>query len=183
MAIIIFLTLKSIKSRLLNTYTFMVHSCQWIKRGSTVQRKKTETQVAIIGGGIMGTAIARELSKYHVDVCLIEKEAGIGFGITKGSLGLLHSALGLSSSKLVKWWDSSGDIKAYFSQPLRMKEKFNIAGHKMFLELEPQLNAKIHKCGRIMVARDEKDREKAMDLLEAHFLDVKNRLQSLKKRE
>ncbi|MBW1802799.1 MAG: FAD-dependent oxidoreductase [Deltaproteobacteria bacterium] len=122
-----------------------------------MQGKKTETQVAIIGGGIMGVAVARELSKYHVDVCLVEKEAGIGFGITKGSLGVLHSALGLSSSKLVKWWDSSGDLKTYLGQPLRLKEKLNIAGHRMFLELEPQLNAKIHKCGRIMVARDEKD--------------------------
>jgi glycerol-3-phosphate dehydrogenase len=43
-----------------------------------------ETQVAIIGGGITGTAIARELSKYKVDTCLIEKEGSCGFGRWSG---------------------------------------------------------------------------------------------------
>jgi glycerol-3-phosphate dehydrogenase len=116
-----------------------------------------ETQVVIIGGGIIGAAIARELTKYKVDVCLIEKKAGIGFGITKGSLGMLHSNLGLCASKLVKWWDRSGDLEAYLSQPLRLKEKLNITGHEVFPELSWQLNAKINKCGRIMVAKDEND--------------------------
>jgi glycerol-3-phosphate dehydrogenase len=36
-----------------------------------------ETQVAIIGGGITGTAIARELSKYKVDISLLEKDARV----------------------------------------------------------------------------------------------------------
>jgi len=40
-----------------------------------------ETQVAVIGGGIIGTAIARELSKYKVDVSLLEKEPNLGWGM------------------------------------------------------------------------------------------------------
>ena len=116
-----------------------------------------ETEVTIIGGGIIGAAIARELSKYQVDVCLIEKKSSFGHGITKGSLGMLHSDLGLCSSKLVKWWAGSGDLKAYLSHPLRLKEKLNLAGHKMFMELAPQLNAKICECGRIMVAENDDD--------------------------
>ena len=40
-----------------------------------------ETQVAVIGGGITGAAFTRELSKYKVDVCLLEKEGGCGFGV------------------------------------------------------------------------------------------------------
>lgn len=121
------------------------------------EEKVTETQVVIIGGGIVGTAVARELSKYKVDVCLVEKEPGIGFGITKGSLGLLHSILGLNTSRLVKWWDRSGDLKAYLSKPLRNKEKFNIIGWEMFNELAPILNAKILRIGRIMLAENQED--------------------------
>jgi glycerol-3-phosphate dehydrogenase len=44
-----------------------------------------ETEVLIIGGGIGGTAIARELSKYKVDAILVEKEVSFGQGITKSS--------------------------------------------------------------------------------------------------
>ncbi|MCD6358836.1 MAG: FAD-dependent oxidoreductase [Dehalococcoidia bacterium] len=43
------------------------------------------TEVLIIGGGILGTAVARELSKYKVDVTLVEKEVDIGWGSTKSN--------------------------------------------------------------------------------------------------
>lgn len=47
------------------------------------------TEVLIIGGGIIGTAVARELSKYKVDVALAEKEADCGWGSTKASFTLV----------------------------------------------------------------------------------------------
>ena len=112
-----------------------------------MQERISETQVLIIGGGIIGAAIARELSKYKVDVCLVEKEPAAGFGITKGSQGMLHSWLGMFTSRLVKWWDRSIDVNTYLRTPLHFKEKLNIAGRSMLIELEPFLNAKILKCG------------------------------------
>lgn len=45
-----------------------------------------ETEVAIVGAGIVGLATARELSKYKTDVTLIEKEPSVCMGITKGSI-------------------------------------------------------------------------------------------------
>jgi glycerol-3-phosphate dehydrogenase len=45
-----------------------------------------ETEVLIIGGGALGTAVARELSRYKVDVTLIEKEADFGWGSTKANM-------------------------------------------------------------------------------------------------
>ncbi len=119
--------------------------------------KVTETEVLIIGGGIIGAAIARELSKFKVDVCLVEKEPAIGFGITKGSQGMLHSGLGMYASRLIKWFDRSIDVNTYLRTPLHVKEKFNITGYRMLLELEPFLKAKILKCGRIMLAKNEDD--------------------------
>ncbi len=51
-----------------------------------------ETSVLIIGGGITGTAIARELSRYDVKVALIEKEVDISFGgATKANTAIIHA--------------------------------------------------------------------------------------------
>lgn len=47
------------------------------------------TEVLIIGGGIAGTAIARELSKYKVDAILVEKGPDFGQGITKCSATIM----------------------------------------------------------------------------------------------
>jgi len=48
-----------------------------------------ETEVLIIGGGVLGAAVARELSKYKVDVTLVEKEVDFGWGITKANAALV----------------------------------------------------------------------------------------------
>lgn len=47
-------------------------------------------EIIIIGGGIIGLAIARELSKYKVNINLFEKEKDITMGATKGNSGIIH---------------------------------------------------------------------------------------------
>ena len=54
-------------------------------KGNTIK-----TTVAVIGAGITGCAIARELSKYKVDALVIEKEADVGWGTTKANTGIVH---------------------------------------------------------------------------------------------
>ena len=49
----------------------------------------TETEVLIIGGGVLGAATARELSKYKVDVTVVEKNVDVGWGITKANVGVV----------------------------------------------------------------------------------------------
>ena len=49
-----------------------------------------KTDVLIIGGGISGLSIARELSKYDVGVTLVEREADVGWGQTKASYAIRH---------------------------------------------------------------------------------------------
>jgi glycerol-3-phosphate dehydrogenase len=48
--------------------------------------EQMETEVLIIGGGVLGAAVARELSHYKVDVLLVEKEADFGWGSTKTNM-------------------------------------------------------------------------------------------------
>ncbi len=52
--------------------------------------KTIHTEAAIIGAGIIGTSIARYLSRYKCDVIVIEKEADVAWGTTKANSGLIH---------------------------------------------------------------------------------------------
>jgi glycerol-3-phosphate dehydrogenase len=46
--------------------------------------------VVIIGGGVVGTAIARELSRYKLKIALLEKEEELAFGVSKSNSGIIH---------------------------------------------------------------------------------------------
>ena len=47
-------------------------------------------QFAIIGAGIIGGMVARELSKYTSSVCLLEKENDVAMGASKANSGIIH---------------------------------------------------------------------------------------------
>jgi len=49
-----------------------------------------KTDILIIGGGVAGLSIARELSRYELDIMLVEKEADVGWGQTKASYAICH---------------------------------------------------------------------------------------------
>lgn len=46
--------------------------------------------VAIIGGGVIGCAIARELSRYRLRAVLIERDVEVGLGTSKANSGIIH---------------------------------------------------------------------------------------------
>ncbi|HAK46625.1 MAG TPA: FAD/NAD(P)-binding oxidoreductase [Spirochaeta sp.] len=48
--------------------------------------------VIIIGAGLVGGAVARELSKYNLSVLALEKEADVCCGTSKANTGIIHSA-------------------------------------------------------------------------------------------
>jgi glycerol-3-phosphate dehydrogenase len=48
-----------------------------------------ETEVLIIGAGVLGAATARELSRYKVDVTVVDKNIDVGWGITKANVGVV----------------------------------------------------------------------------------------------
>ncbi len=55
-----------------------------------MESNKINADIAIIGAGITGTAIARRLCRYRLKTVVIEKEADVGWGTTKANTGLLH---------------------------------------------------------------------------------------------
>ncbi len=44
----------------------------------------------IIGGGVTGISIARELSRYRLKVAVLEKEEELAFGVSKSNSGIIH---------------------------------------------------------------------------------------------
>ena len=46
--------------------------------------------VAIIGAGVVGSMLARELSRYTLSVCLLEKENDVAIGASRANSGIIH---------------------------------------------------------------------------------------------
>lgn len=94
--------------------------------------KSLEVEVAIIGGGVVGTAIARELSKYKVEVALIEKNE-LSDGQTRGTLGLCYLGVLMLGSMLLKSGLAPG-LPLYDPAQLRWKllEKGGLCGFRSF---------------------------------------------------
>ncbi len=53
--------------------------------------KSIKKDIAIIGAGIIGCAVARELSRYKKTVVVVEKEVDVGWGTTKANSGIIHA--------------------------------------------------------------------------------------------
>ena len=47
--------------------------------------------VIIIGAGVAGSASARELSRYKINACVLEKEEDVGCGTSKANSALVHA--------------------------------------------------------------------------------------------
>lgn len=88
--------------------------------------------VAIVGAGVVGAAIARALSAYDLSVVLLEKETDVGFGVSKANSGIVHAAFHHSSSTL--------------------KSKLEIQGNLMFERLCHELKFPFARKGIIMAA-------------------------------
>lgn len=88
--------------------------------------------VAIIGGGVIGCAIARALSRMHLRVILIEKECEIGFGTSKSNSGIIHAG--------------------YHAPHGTLKGELEWAGNQMWDALHDELDFGFVRNGELMLA-------------------------------
>ena len=93
--------------------------------------------VVIIGGGVIGCAIARELSRHHCQVALLEAQAEVGFGTSKTNSGIIHPGhtTGLDT----------------------LKGRLVVRGNAMYDQLVDELHFGFRRIGEINVAFTEED--------------------------
>jgi len=68
-----------------------------------------EPDVLIIGGGVIGCAIARELSRYKLDVLLVEKEHDVATHASGRNDGMIHSGIDLKKGTKKFWYNKLGN--------------------------------------------------------------------------
>lgn len=95
--------------------------------------------VAVIGGGVIGGAILRELTKYDLNVCLLEKEEDVAMGQSKANSGIVHAGFDAENGSL--------------------KAKFNVLGNAMMEEFAKDLGVKFIRNGSLVVAFSDEELE------------------------
>jgi glycerol-3-phosphate dehydrogenase len=110
---------------------------QEVEMVSTGQ-KQLESEVVIIGGGMTGAAIARELSRYKVDTVLLEQGGELCAGQTKATQGVIYTGLIMLMSMLIKTAIAPG-VPPYDPNSMKMKwceEGFSKDWPRWFKELD-----------------------------------------------
>lgn len=124
--------------------------------------------IIIIGGGITGTAIARELSRYTLKIALLEKEPELAFGVSKSNSGIIHPGTQ--------------------NPPGSLKGKLCVRGNHLIRQQAKALGLDFIKTGELIVINHESDLPKLEklkkdgELLGVPGLKIVNR-QWLKKHE
>lgn len=112
--------------------------------------------VIIIGGGVVGCSVARELSRFDADILLLERGNDVSVGTSKANSGIVHGG--------------------YDAKPGTLKAKFNVAGNAMFDALARELDFPFKRNGSMVLCFDKADMGKLLELKEQG---VKNGVQGL----
>ncbi len=102
--------------------------------------------VAIVGAGVVGCAIARELTRYRVRVALIERECEVGLGTSKANSGIIHGG--------------------HRAAPGTLKGATEWRGNQLWAQLANELPFGFSRIGDLTVAFDDDDRAYLRTLLE-----------------
>ena len=102
--------------------------------------------VAIIGAGVVGSTIARELSRYNANICVIEKEEDVCNGTSKANSAIIHAG--------------------FDAKPGSLKAKLNVRGNELMSSLSEELDIPFTRNGSIVVCTKDQDRSGLDELLE-----------------
>lgn len=102
--------------------------------------------VVIIGAGVTGSAIARELSRYQYRTIVLDKNSDVCEGTSKANSGIVHAG--------------------FDSEPGSVMAKMNVRGNAMMEQLSKDLDFSFKRNGSLVLCFDEKDMDKLERLLE-----------------
>ena len=101
--------------------------------------------VVIIGAGVIGSMLARHLSRYNLRVCVLEKENDVAMGASKANSGIIHGG--------------------FDPVPGTLKAKLNSAGVEALFEAAQQLNVPCIRNGSMVCAFSQDDEQILDELL------------------
>ena len=102
--------------------------------------------IAIIGAGVIGTSIFRELTKYNLKVVVLEKEKDVSMGTSKANSAIVHAG--------------------YDPKEGTLMAKFNVKGNEMFEDLCKELSVPFKRNGSLIIAFNDEDMNTVHDLYE-----------------
>ncbi len=100
--------------------------------------------ITVIGAGVVGCAIARELSRYDLDIAVIDKNEDVAEGISKANSGIIHGGYN----------EKKGTLKA----------KLNLEGNEMMDELASKLQFPFKRNGALVLAFSEDELKRVKEL-------------------
>lgn len=100
--------------------------------------------VIIIGAGVTGSAIARELSKWQLRIAVLEKASDVCEGTSKANSGIVHGG--------------------FDAKPGSLKAKFNVLGNKMMEKLSQDLEFPFKRNGSLVLTFDEEGKDRLEEL-------------------
>ena len=88
--------------------------------------------VVVIGAGISGASVARELAKFKLDTVVLERENDVSNGSTKANSAIVHAG--------------------YDAKEGTLMAKYNALGNAMFDKLSEELDVPFKRCGSLVLA-------------------------------
>lgn len=93
--------------------------------------------VVIIGAGVSGCAVARELSRYNVNACVVERGEDVCVGTSKANSGIVHAGFDAAEGSLMA--------------------KLNVLGNEMMEPLSKELDFPFKRNGSLVLCLNEED--------------------------
>ncbi len=101
--------------------------------------------VVVIGAGVVGGLVARELAKYELSVAIVERCSDVALGATRANSAIVHAGFDAKEGSL--------------------KARLNVEGSEMMEEVARELGVKYKRNGSLVVGFNEEDRATLEGLL------------------
>ena len=102
--------------------------------------------VIMIGAGVTGAFIARELSKFRLNVCLLDSGEDIVSGASKANSGIVHAG--------------------YDPKPGTLKARLNLRGSRLMQQVAEELDVPFKKTGSLVLAFNSEEYHKLIELMD-----------------
>lgn len=100
--------------------------------------------IIIIGAGVIGASIFRELTKYNLKILIVEKENDVSMGTSKANSAIVHAG--------------------YDPKKGTLMGKLNVLGNEMFEGICKELSVPFKKNGSLVIGFNEEDMNKIKEL-------------------